>query len=77
MWKKSEHDEIVPETDTGAPVRTNSFTKQPKNTSEEAATIGPSIHIRGDLIGQVDIVVHGRVEGTVSLQQNHLHPFPQ
>ena len=72
MWKKSEHDEIVPETDNGAPVRNNSFAKQPKKTSEEAATIGPSIHIRGDLIGEEDIVVHGRVEGTVSLQQNHL-----
>lgn len=73
MWKKSEHDEIVPETETGTPVRSSSFSQQPKKASGEAATIGPSIHIRGDLIGEEDIVVHGRVEGTVSLEQNNLH----
>ena len=73
MWKKSEHDEIVPESETVTPVRSTSFSQQPRKTTGEAATIGPSIHIRGDLIGEEDIIVHGRVEGTVSLEQNNLH----
>ncbi len=36
----------------------------------EAATIGPSICIRGDLTGEEDLVVQGRVEGTINLGQN-------
>jgi cytoskeletal protein CcmA (bactofilin family) len=73
MWKKSEHDEIVPESETVTSVRSTSFSQQPRKATGEAATIGPSIHIRGDLIGEEDIIVHGRVEGTVSLEQNNLH----
>jgi cytoskeletal protein CcmA (bactofilin family) len=38
----------------------------------EPATIGPSIWIRGDLSGEEDIIVQGRVEGTISLQQNNV-----
>ena len=76
MWKKSEHDEIVPETDNGAPVRTNSFAKQPKKTSEEGATIGPSIHIRGDLIGEEDIIVQGtpvaKIDEVMAIKGNNI-----
>jgi len=36
------------------------------------ATIGPSIYIRGDLTGEEDLVIQGRVEGTINLKQNNL-----
>lgn len=36
------------------------------------ATIGPSIHIKGDLTGEEDLVIQGRVEGTINLKQNNL-----
>jgi cytoskeletal protein CcmA (bactofilin family) len=38
----------------------------------ERATIGPSIFIKGDLSGDEDLVIEGRVEGKVDLQQNNV-----
>lgn len=40
--------------------------------SRTPATIGPSIQISGDLSGNEDVVIEGRVEGTVSLKENLL-----
>ncbi|MBN4073817.1 polymer-forming cytoskeletal protein [Beggiatoa alba] len=40
--------------------------------SREQATVGASIAIKGDLVGEEDLVVHGRVEGTITLKQNSL-----
>lgn len=37
----------------------------------ESAVVGSSIHINGDLTGDEDLLVHGRVEGTITLK-NHL-----
>lgn len=38
----------------------------------ERATIGPSIFIKGDLSGDEDLVIEGRVEGKVDLKQNNV-----
>lgn len=38
----------------------------------EAAIIGPSIHIDGDLRGQEDLLIEGEVNGTVQLRDNNL-----
>src|SRR6185436_11659829 len=38
----------------------------------ERATIGPSIFIKGDLTGDEDLVIEGRVEGKVDLKQNNV-----
>jgi cytoskeletal protein CcmA (bactofilin family) len=38
----------------------------------ERATIGPSIFIKGDLSGEEDLVIEGRVEGKVDLKQNNV-----
>jgi len=38
--------------------------------SRGQATIGSSIAIKGDLIGEEDLIVHGRLEGTITLKQN-------
>jgi len=38
----------------------------------EAAIIGPSIHINGDLRGEEDLVIEGTVSGTIHLQDNGL-----
>ena len=40
--------------------------------SRTPATIGASITISGDLSGNEDVVIEGRVEGTVSLKENLL-----
>jgi cytoskeletal protein CcmA (bactofilin family) len=36
------------------------------------ATIGPSIFVKGDLQGEEDLVIEGKVEGKVDLKKNHL-----
>jgi cytoskeletal protein CcmA (bactofilin family) len=40
--------------------------------SGERATIGPSIIIKGDLSGDEDLVIEGRVEGKVDLKQHNV-----
>ena len=67
MWKKNESDEELTEQDL-MPINP----PMTKSRSREPATIGPSISIRGDLAGDEDLIIQGRVEGTVSLQQNNL-----
>lgn len=38
----------------------------------EAAVIGPSIHIKGDLRGEEDLMIEGNVHGTIHLRDNSL-----
>ncbi len=67
MWKKSESNEAVPERESMPvePVFSSS-------SGRDAATIGPSISIRGDVSGEEDLIVQGQVEGTVTLKQNNV-----
>ncbi len=67
MFKKSEPDSARPDPVEPAPERP-AAPSRPKDT----ATIGPSISIRGDLVGEEDLVVQGQVEGTITLKQNLL-----
>ncbi len=45
---------------------------EPPRRSGDRATIGPSIFIKGDLTGEEDLVIEGRVEGKVDLKQNNV-----
>ena len=54
--------------DEDATVRGNE--PPPRPSPKTTATIGPSICIRGDLTGDEDLIVQGRVEGTVTLTKN-------
>jgi cytoskeletal protein CcmA (bactofilin family) len=45
---------------------------EPPRRPTERATIGPSIFIKGDLSGEEDLVIEGRVEGKVDLKQNNV-----
>jgi cytoskeletal protein CcmA (bactofilin family) len=40
--------------------------------SGDRAVIGPSITIKGDVTGEEDLVIQGRVEGKVDLAQHHV-----
>lgn len=46
------------------------YSERPAATG--VATIGPSILIKGELSGEEDLLIQGRVEGTINLRQNHL-----
>jgi cytoskeletal protein CcmA (bactofilin family) len=66
MFRKPEPDFQSPELPASIPaVKSN-----PVEHRRESATIGPSIAIKGDLIGEEDLVIQGRVEGKVDLKQN-------
>ena len=65
MWKKSETEELhyTPPPQPVAPPR-NIVPQQ-----KERALIGPTICIKGDLSGEEDLVIEGRVEGKIQLKQ--------
>jgi cytoskeletal protein CcmA (bactofilin family) len=50
------------------PVRT----QEPPTRAREAAVIGPSIQINGDLSGEEDLIIQGRVNGTIQLREKSL-----
>ncbi len=66
MWRKSE--------DPPAPVaaQTPSSPAKRSEPSRDVATIGPSIAIKGDLTGNEDLVIQGRLKGEVKLKQNNV-----
>jgi cytoskeletal protein CcmA (bactofilin family) len=81
VWKKSD-DPVHPEP-TSAPPRPATLSApapspapaaapEPPRRSGDRATIGPSIFIKGDLSGEEDLVIEGRVEGKVDLKQNNV-----
>jgi cytoskeletal protein CcmA (bactofilin family) len=39
---------------------------------QRKAVIGPSIQVKGELVGNEDLVIEGKVEGVVRLRDNHL-----
>lgn len=74
MWKKDEESAERParrpEPNRGAdpPARSGG--------SSERASIGRSITIRGDVTGDEDLLIQGRVEGSVDLEQNSVTVGP-
>ena len=57
-----------------SPARTESSPPRSSSapTGREAAVIGPSIHIDGDVRGEEDLLIEGEVGGTVQLKNNSL-----
>jgi cytoskeletal protein CcmA (bactofilin family) len=53
-----------------APTPVSSPSEPPRRT--DRATVGPSIFIKGDLTGEEDLIIEGRVEGKVDLKQNNV-----
>ncbi len=64
MWKKS--DEPLSEPESPLPPRGR------VEQRSDYATIGPSISIKGDVTGDENLVIQGRVEGKVNLKQNNV-----
>ncbi|MFL6235294.1 MAG: polymer-forming cytoskeletal protein [Thermoanaerobaculia bacterium] len=84
VWKKSDdppspqpQPSPAPRPMTAAPAPSPSpapaaTASEPSRRPSERATIGPSIFIKGDLTGEEDLVIEGRVEGKVDLKQNNV-----
>lgn len=43
-----------------------------KSSSMQLASIGPSIHFKGELTGEEGLIIDGKVEGTIDLKGNQL-----
>lgn len=85
MWKKAEPartDQRAPATADRAPEQqaaTGGMTSlhlggspMAGERSGDRAVIGPSITIKGDVTGEEDLIIQGRVEGKVDLAQHHV-----
>ena len=64
MWKKSEE----PQRPAPEPVAPTAGAR--RDTRGQLATIGPSITLKGDLSGEEDLMIQGRIEGEIRLQKN-------
>lgn len=64
MWKKTENETPAAATPPAAGRRTA--------PPREVSTIGPSILIKGDLTGEEDLTIRGRLEGEVRLEKNNV-----
>jgi cytoskeletal protein CcmA (bactofilin family) len=74
MWKKEEAEKRAVE----RPESPSEREERPRRASGgEPATIGPSITIRGEVTGEEDLVIQGRVEGSVDLKQNSVTVGPE
>lgn len=63
MWKRGDEEEVT-STEPMAPPR---HAPEPRR---ERAVIGPSIAIQGELTGEEDLLIQGRIEGKIDLRKN-------
>lgn len=75
MWKKEE----VPDQSATARQEATPAVQRaaPPRSSGERATIGRSITIKGEVTGDEDLLIQGRVDGSVHLQQNSVTVGPE
>lgn len=70
MWKKTEESPLPNTTSNPTPpARRREAAAQ---TLGQVATLGASISIAGDLTGDEDLIIQGRIEGEVSLKKNNV-----
>jgi len=72
MWKKE--NEATPSAPPTSPAARYEPDPMPSTRSETAgrAVIGASIRLTGELVGGEDLLVEGRIEGTIELSQHAL-----
>jgi cytoskeletal protein CcmA (bactofilin family) len=70
VWKKPDDNPSHPEP-APAPPRP-AQPAEARRGERATATIGPSIFIKGDLSGDEDLVIEGRVEGKIDLKQHNV-----
>ena len=67
VWKKKDSEPVVP---PPPPMQPQQPTSRVQPRQEQQAIIGPSISIKGDVSGQENLLIQGRVEGKVLLKGN-------
>jgi cytoskeletal protein CcmA (bactofilin family) len=64
----SEDSGSMPKVEAREPVESH----ETRTRAREAAVIGPSIQINGDLTGEEDLIIQGKVNGTIQLREKSL-----
>ncbi len=70
--KWSGSDDTAPASETTASTSRQKPASSTTTSSRQLATIGPSIHIKGELTGEEGLIIDGQVEGTINLKNNDL-----
>lgn len=79
MFKRNENDQYFDTKQSSSlseEKKADSSIELRPSTRQSAAAIGPSIIMRGDITGEEDLMIQGRVEGTLQLPQNDLTVGP-
>jgi len=69
LWQKPEHDRPAP---SESPSSSAPTVPQRDHKSSSPATIGQSVQIEGELTGQEDLIIDGKVDGKIVLEGHHL-----
>ena len=80
IWGRKDQEEPKPQPQTREAVTRPEPTAAPTKAAPakgavvetSKAVIGPSIQVKGELIGDEDLVIEGKVEGVVRLKDHHL-----
>jgi cytoskeletal protein CcmA (bactofilin family) len=81
MWGRKEDEVRTPAatkdyspaaTTEPAPTREATPAAAPRTGEQRRAIIGPSIQVKGELIGSEDLIVEGKIEGVIRLHDHHL-----
>ena len=73
LWQKPEHDRPAPSESPSSSVPT---IPQRERRSSSPATIGQSVQIEGELTGQEDLIIDGKIDGKIVLNGHHLTVGP-
>jgi hypothetical protein len=78
MFKKDASEEpMSAQPHLDQPVSAGKAARAASKRSGEPATIGPSITIKGDVTGDEDLVIQGKIEGKVDLAQHNVTIGPE
>jgi cytoskeletal protein CcmA (bactofilin family) len=78
MFKKDSSEQPTPaQSRPEQPMSAGRMTKSSSKRSGEPATIGPSITIKGDVTGDEDLVIQGKIDGKVDLAQHNVTIGPE
>ena len=79
LWQKPEHDRSEPSpSPSTSPSKSASAqtVSQREHRSSSPATIGQSVQIEGELTGQEDLIIDGKIDGKIVLDGHHLTVGP-
>ena len=72
MWRKTSNDEPINASEVAHVEPSVSDPAENSLGQETPATIGTTIKISGDISGDENLIVHGEVEGSITLVQNNV-----